>query len=196
MAGRRTDGGTEGGGDGGDPYDELADAALQAMIDRQRRADAAGERRREHWLSRQAAEEGTLAGVLTDLGERAEPVAVATVARRTLHGLVTTVGVDFVGLIGPTDEVLLVPLDAVTTVRAEPGGRITLGDRTVHAAATLDVTLSGFAVDRPRIVLHTWAGEAVSGDLWEVGRDLVVVRGSASGRAYVPLDAVNDLVLT
>ena len=58
MTGRRP-GSDEGSGD--DPYDELADAALQAMIDRQRRDDAAGERRREHWLSRQAAEEARVA---------------------------------------------------------------------------------------------------------------------------------------
>lgn len=193
MTGRRP-GSDEGSGD--DPYDELADAALQAMIDRQRRDDAAGERRREHWLSRQAAEEGTFAGVLTDLGERAEPVAVSTVARRTIHGLVTTVGVDFVGMVGRGDELVLIPLDAVTTIRAEPGGRITLGDRGVQAAASLDVTLSGFSVNRPRTVLHTWAGEIVSGDLWDVGRDLVVIRGAASGRAYVPLDAINDVALT
>lgn len=178
-----------------DTYDALADAALQGMIDRQRRADAAGERRREHWLRQQSREEGSFSGVLTDLGERGELVAVATVARRTLHGVVRTVGIDFVGLRGRSNEVVLVPLDAITAIRAEPGGRPTVGDREVEGGGSLDVALSDLAAERPRVVVHTWGGETSAGDLWSVGRDLVVLRGASTGHVYVPLDAINDVTL-
>lgn len=179
-----------------DPYEELADAALQAVIDRQRRVDAAGERRREYWLTRQAAEEGTLGGILVDLGERGDPVALSTAARRTVHGRVTTVGTDFVGLVGRSGEVVLVPLDAVTTVRIDPGRRPTLGDRSVAAEGLLAVRLQVLTAERPRVVLHTWSGEAINGDLVGAGRDLVVIRGTASTRSYVPVDAINDVTVT
>ena len=49
------------------------DSDLRALTDLQRANDAADQRRREHWLRQQSAEEGTFAGVLLDLGER-DPV--------------------------------------------------------------------------------------------------------------------------
>lgn len=178
--------------DGGpDPLD----AHLRDLTDHQRAVDAAAARRREHWLRQQATEEGHLAGVLLDLGERDRPVAVATVGGRTLRGVIATVGADFVGLRGPGGEATLIPLPAIAGVRAEPRARSTVGDRPVVVRRTLGTTLDDLAADRVQVLLHTAGGGGVAGELQRAGTDLLRVRTSAGDTTYVPLAAITDVVL-
>ncbi|CAN5733752.1 hypothetical protein BH10ACT1_BH10ACT1_00510 [soil metagenome] len=171
------------------------EADVRSLTDQQRAADAADARRREHSLRAQAAEDGTFAGVLVDLAERGQQLAVSTLAGRVVRGVVHAVGADFVALRSPGGEEGLVPLDAVTAVRAEPGSTPTVGDRAVQVLATLAGSLAELAVDRPWISLHTRQGEAVVGQLRRAGRDVLSVRTDGGATTYLPLANLNDVVV-
>ncbi|MEO6629664.1 MAG: hypothetical protein ABIP03_13985 [Aquihabitans sp.] len=171
------------------------DSELQIFTDDQRRSDAARARRREHWLRQQADEDGTFTGVLVDLAEQRRLLVAQTKAGRTLRGTVRTIGADFVELRTVTGDTTYLALGAVMSLRPEPGTVDTSGDRAVVLAATLDVAISELAADRPRVSLHTLGGEHHAGLLWTVGRDLLTVRTNDGVATYVPLTALNDLLL-
>lgn len=177
----------------GDTVDTV-DARIREFTDEQRAADAAEARRREHWLRRQASEEGTFDGVLLDLGEREQLLAVSTVTGRVLRGVVRTIGGDFLGLRAPSGEGALVPLRSVTTVRPEPGSRPTVGDRLVQMDATLISVLANLATQRPQTSLHTLGGEGFTGLLHSVGQDLLVLQGPSGEETYVPMVALADVM--
>lgn len=171
------------------------DAALARLTDDQRAADAATARRRETWLRRQAAEGGTLAGVLRDLAERSHLVAVATAAGHTLRGTVVTVGGDFVGLRAVSGERVLIPILVVTSLRPEPGSTPTSGDREVPSGASLGAVLSDLAAERRRVSVRTDDGAVMAGRLRAVGSDVLTMQGDVSSLTYIPLARVNDVVL-
>ncbi|CAN5228477.1 hypothetical protein BH20ACT3_BH20ACT3_03650 [soil metagenome] len=171
------------------------DREIRDLTDQQRAADAAEARRREHWLRLQASEEGTFDGVLLDLGEREQLLAVSTVTGRVLRGVVRTIGVDFVGLRAPSGEGALVPLRSLTTVRPEPGSRPTVGDRLVQMDASLASVLSNLAPERPWMSVHTLGGDGFAGALQGVGQDLLVLKGPSGDETYVPLYAIGDVML-
>lgn len=172
-----------------------SDADLRVITDEQRAADAAAQRRREHWLLRQAGEAGTFEGVLVDLGEREQLLALSTTTGRVLRGVIRTIGADFVGLRAPSGEGALVPLAAITVARPEPGSRPSVGDRLVQVDTTLLGVLANLASERPWVSLHSLGGETIAGHLREVGRDQVVLRTSADLDAYVPVQAISDVAL-
>ena len=171
------------------------DLALARLTDDQRAVDAAEARRREQWLRRQAAEGGSLAGVLRDLAERQNLVAVGTAAGRTLRGTVVTVGGDFVGLKATNGERVLVAIAAITSLRPEPGSAATSGDRDVPSGASLGAVLSELAADGHRISVRTDDGAAMAGRLRAVGTDVLTMQGDVSSLTYIPLARVNDVVL-
>ncbi|QXC62393.1 hypothetical protein KSP35_06225 [Aquihabitans sp. G128] len=171
------------------------DDDLRALTDHQRATDAAAERRREAALRAQSGEAGTFAGVLADLGEREQQVAVATVTGRVLRGAIRTLGTDFVGLRGLGGDGALVATGAITAVRPEPGSAPTVGDRPVTLGRTLAGVLADLAPERPYVTLHTWAGDAVAGHLRHAGVDVLELRTDAGATAYVPTAMVSDLVL-
>lgn len=178
-----------GGGDDG------LDAELRRFTDDARASASADARRREASLRRQAAEEGTMAGVLLDLAERDQLVSLVTVAGRTLRGLIRTVGVDFVGLRGPAGEGSLVPMASITAVRTEPDAGPSVGDRVVEVDSPLRGVLADLATQRPWVAVHTRAADSMSGQLSGVGRDVLSVRGENANTIYVPLTAIADIVL-
>lgn len=163
---------------------------LRQLTDRQRVNDAAESRRREAWLRRQAAESGTFAGVLRDLGERQALVVVSTADRHQLRGIIRTIGTDFVSLRTPGVGAYLVMLGAITSVRAEPDTAPSIGDRVVQVGATLGAVLAELVVDHPTITVHTLAGDHVEGELRASGLDVVSLRTGAA-TTYVPLEAVS-----
>jgi hypothetical protein len=168
--------------------------AAEARVD-----EAARARSRERSLRAQAEEEGSLAGVLADLGEAGAAVTVATGAGGRHRGTVRSVGVDFVALApgaGPGAEVV-VALAAVTAVRTGPGARRVVGDRRVDAGLRLLDVIVGLAAERERLRVVTAGGEAATGVLVSVGRDLAVVRGTGDppAVAYLPLDAITEIVV-
>jgi hypothetical protein len=177
---------------GADPFD----AELQRLTDHQRRAEAADARRREHWLRHQAAEDGTFAGVLLDLAERRRLVALCTVTGRVVRGTVRTVGADFVSVRATGGERSLLPLRAITSIRAEPGASPTVGDRAVEVDTSFTAVLGDLASERPSVSLHTFDGEGIAGNLRSAGRDLVTLRSDPGGTTfYVPLAAVSEITL-
>ncbi|HEY8526873.1 MAG TPA: hypothetical protein VIL48_18015 [Acidimicrobiales bacterium] len=178
---------------------ELERWAAEARVD-----DAARQRTHERWLRQQAEEEATLVGVLCDLAERGTPVAVRTRVGRQHRGTVAAVGEDFVAVAATASgsgpgPFAYVALAAVASVRTSPG-RVPppTGDRVVRSRGRLADVLAGLAAERERILVVTaGAGDAVAGSLRAVGRDVAVVRldGAEAGTAYVPLEAVAEVVV-
>jgi hypothetical protein len=173
------------------------DDDLRDLTDEQRARAAAEARRRQHWLHQQAAEEGSFRGVLLDLGERRLLVAVATRSGRTVRGTIVRIGRDYVGLQAPEGERALLPLEAITAVRPQPGsGPPTLGDRAVVVSTSLAAVLGELVAERPRLSVHTATGDGIAGELRSTGRDLLVLRDDGGEVVYVPLGAVTDVSIT
>ena len=175
------------------------DARLHRWASEARVDEAARRRAREWWLRRQAEEGATLVGVLADLLEAGTAVTVHTSSGRQHGGRVRALGADFVAVGAPTGLVL-VALDAVTSLRTPPGEPPVVGDRSLDGAASgplLRDVAAGLAADRERVLLVTRDGEAVAGVLRSVGQDVAVVRGGGEPpvTSYVALDAITQLVL-
>lgn len=194
-----SDGGSETGVDRGDvgdtARDQIVDAALTRLTDDQRAADAVEARRREQSLRLQSAESGSFAGVLTDLAERGDPVALSTVTGRRLRGSIISLGSDHLRIQTATGEHSLVPIASVASVRSAPGGPATVGDRDVSGTRELASVLADLAVERPRAAVHLLGGEAVTGTLWSAGQDLLALRANDGSTTYVAITAIGDLLL-
>ena len=171
------------------------DADLRALLDDERRAEAVADRRRAHWLGRQSSAAATVAGLLVDLGEREQLVAVTTCSARALRGVVMTLGLDFCALRGVNGEVTLVALGAIASVRPEPGTGRPVGDRDVSSSAELVGVLADLAAERTVVSVHTVADDALTGTLVTVGVDLVTVLTPSADAVSVPLGAVVAVVL-
>jgi hypothetical protein len=174
------------------------DDGLVRLGDRERGDDAARARSREHWLRRQADEEATFSGVLVDLAERGDRVAVATVTGRRHRGWLRGVGADFCVLETDDAQQVVVRLGALASVRPEPGQPFAGGDRGTVGARTLADHLASLADHRPRVLVATIApAESIGGALHSVGRDVLVVAldGQARGLAYVPVASVAEVSL-
>src|SRR5690606_15824293 len=95
---------------------------------------------------------------------------------------------------GPGGEVL-VPLAAVTSLRAGPGDGPVVGDRPTGDGPTLVDLLADLAAERAAVRVVTVGGDAVAGELRAVGRDVLVVAPSGGGAAYVALGAVAEVAV-
>lgn len=157
--------------------------------------DAARQRTRARWLEQQAAEEGTFAGVLTDLAERARPIVVQLNTGRSHRGTVTMIGADVVGLRTSLGREVLVRQAAIASLRTLPGEPPTVGDRHVAHDLTLGEAISALAEHRTRVLLvGTDPAQAVAGELRATGRDVVTVRlDGAGGTAYVAVASLTEL---
>jgi hypothetical protein len=176
-----------------DAVDRLL-ADLAAWQAGQRTEDAARARSRERSLRLQAEEDATLAGLLLDAAERAEPVVVMTQGGRTHRGLVVNVGADFVAVRGVSGgRLAFVALAAVGAVRA--GGPTATGARPPGATRLVDV-LARLVDDHPRVQIVT-AGEVLNGDLVAVGHDVATLRldNAEPPLAYVALASVSEVSL-
>lgn len=171
---------------------------LERWVAELRTDDAARGRARTSWLARQAEEEATLAGVLTDLAERGRPVVVSVRGGGRHRGVLRLVGVDFCALQTPTGADVVVAFAAVTAVAAQPGETAVTGDRGDLAATTLGHALAALAGAGRRVrVLALGGGDALSGELRSVGRDVVALRlDGTGGTVYVPLASLAEVSLT
>lgn len=174
--------------------DDLVRWAAEARVDEAGRARA-----RQRWLRRQAEEEATFGGLLVDLAERDKPVVVRTASGRRHRGRVAAVGTDFVLLGGETRHWVLVPLEAITTVRpVGAGGGAAAGHRAPALDLLLGEALDAMAGDLARVAV-TAVGDPdpVAGDLEAVGDDVLTVRldGGAAGRAYIRLGAIAEIAV-
>ena len=173
------------------------DADLAALVAELSSDQAALTRSRAHWLSRQAAAEGTFGGILRDLAERGRPVLLSLHNGRLHRGVTTVVGADFVVVrVGPGRDVAIA-LAALSSVRTLPGEPATTGDRFVPASTSLAEMLSALGEERTRVlIVGSDPRQAVSGELRAVGRDVLTVRlGGDGGTAYVALASVAEISL-
>lgn len=170
------------------------DGDIRRLLDGERRRHAADARRREHWLRRQSAEEGTFASVLADLAERRCACAVHTGAGRAVQGTLAGLGVDYVRVRASVGERVLIPHAAITAVRQEPGSAPSTGDRRLEVGGNLLGALGDLSADEVRVALHLRDGEAITGRLGGVGVDVITVRTDA-GATYVPVAALNDVTV-
>lgn len=166
-----------------DPGDPLASGDFVELLDEARAFDVAGARARERVLRRMAEEGAELVGTLVDLSERATPVTVATVAGRRHHAVVVGVGGDYCVLRADSGAEVHLRLDAITTVRPQPGERhdVASGDRRPVTDRLLAEVLGQMAGDRRRVSLVTRTGEVVVGTIWAAGTDVISVRLSGPG---------------
>jgi len=175
------------------PSSEGADRWLaEQLVD-----DAVDARRRAADLRAQAAEEGTLHGVLVDLAERARPLVLRTVAGVEHRVTLTLVGSDVVTGRTMRGEHVAVGLDAIASVRAEPGAPPSIGDRSVVASTSLIGHLRELAAVRPATVVTLRAGSRLGGTLTMAGTDVLAVRLRDDDRStvHVAITAVSDLVV-
>jgi hypothetical protein len=180
-----------------------ADGGWVARLERwaaEARVDAAAEARvREHWLRRQAEEEGELAGVLADLADSRVPVRLHFRGGGPFAGTIRTVGADLVAVAtdGSRGSVAVVALAAVCSVRTGPGARAVTGDRAVASSLCLAEVLVGLAAEREPVRVVTADGETLAGMARSVGQDVLTLRtgSGAAGTVYVPLAAVAAVVV-
>ena len=173
-------------------------ASLSAWVASLVADDAARSRARTAWLERQAAEEGTFAGVLVDLAERGAPVVVHLHNGRRHRGVLTLVGRDFCGLRTSSGREVLVAERGLASVRTLPGEVVTVGDRLVRTDLGFVEAIAALAEHRLRVqVVGHDPADAVAGELRSVGADLVTVRlDGAGGTAYVSSSSVLELSVT
>jgi hypothetical protein len=187
----------------GAPAPGLA-AALAAFVGDARAAEAAGSRSREAFLRRSAAEEGSFAGILVDLAERATPVLVTGAAGRRQRGVLTAVGSDFAVLRTAEDRDVLLAHRGMASVTPEAGAAEVAGDRAVALPIGMVEALAVLAEERPRVLLVTVAGSGerseggVAGELRAVGRDVVTIRLEGPDRrtSYVPVANLAEVRLS
>lgn len=172
-----------------------ADAFVE-LLDEARAADVLAARARERVLRRMAEEGAELAGTLVDLAEQATPVAVATVAGRRHHAVVVGVGGDYCVLRAGSGAEVHLRLDAITTVRPQPGERhdVASGERRPVTDRLLAEVLGRMAGERPRVSLFTRTGELVAGTLQGAGTDVISVRldGTGAGTCYVAAATLSE----
>ncbi|MGH9069421.1 MAG: hypothetical protein ACRD0J_18300 [Acidimicrobiales bacterium] len=206
-------GGDEGGsaeagaGDtGGAMTDLLADLARWSSD--LRATEAAASRRKQAWLSRQAAEGATWEAVVLELAERRATVAIRTMAGRTHRGRLVAVGGDYVLLApaqgGAGTRATFFRTSSVATIqsrdgaRRRPSGADDRGPTGALASARaprLADVLTGLCSDRPRVTAGLGSGGTLVGELHWVGADVVGVRldGDPPTTVTVRLDAIGEL---
>ena len=157
---------------------------------------AAAERARRWWLERQASEESSIIGVLLDLAERTDPVAVRSAAGRTVHGSVVAIGADFVVVREERIGDVVIPHRCIATVRSAPGDDPVRGDRSAAFSVVLAEALVELAVERPLVLIALGVGE-IRGELRSAGSDVIALSTTSAGRdvVHVALGAIDHLVL-
>lgn len=176
------------------------DAALAALLDAERHADAVRERAGARWQAQVAEEAGGLAGTLLDLAERGTVVALRTTSGRVHQGAVTALGADFAALRTTAGATVWVRMDAIAVVRPEPGFRHPAadGERPAPDDLLLAEALALRLDDRPRVVAFVaGSGEPVAGELRAVGDGVLTLRldGTPPTPCYVRLSSVSELSL-
>lgn len=179
-------------------------ADFRQLVGDARSRDAVRARMRERGLRAAASADATLAGVLMDLAERDEDLAVRTASGRTAAGRVVLVAADAIAVRTVAGLVTYVPLTAVTSVRRRPGDRAHPGedepggDRLAPAGTTFATLVADLALDRCRVAMAV-AGEGalVIGELRAAGTDVVAVRVDADPPvvAYVALASLSEVTI-
>lgn len=174
-----------------DPYVELVDDAAHDAALRER-GEARG--RDAH-----AARLASWVGTLRDLAERRLPVVLSVTGGRRHRGSLVGVATDHLALQAPDGRLVLIALDTVRLLRPEPGRRVgtAMGDREVPVDRTLADALDRFAdACAPVTLVLRDVVEPLDGTPLAVGEDVLTLRTSSVGTAFVPLAAVAELIIT
>ncbi len=178
-------------------FDDDNLAGLDRFAADARLDEAVAARARERWHRQLSSDELTLAGVLDDLGERADTVQVTTTAGVTHRGAITASGADFISVNVGNGHHLLVPEWGLASVRTS--GARPAGDRLPSATRPhfADVLLT-LAAERPRVSARLGVAlDAVNGELVGAGPDVAVVRSEdGSGNvSYLRLRSVAEVLV-
>lgn len=176
----------------------VSPGAFVELLDESRATDVLAARVRERVLRRMAEEGAELAGTLVDLAEQATPVAVGTVAGRRHLALVVGVGGDYCVVRADSGAEVHLRLDAITTVRPQPGAGqdVASGARRAVTDRLLAEVLGRMAGERRRVSLFTRTGELVAGTLRAVGTDVISVRldGTGGDTCYVAAATLSEAI--
>ena len=176
--------------------DRLLDDALHELnrwVAETQVDDAIELRRRSAWLRRQADEEATMTGVLVDLAEHGRAVTLYLGNGRRHRGTIAAVGRDVVELRSTVGERVVVALDALDSVRPSTDADAVPGDGPVPTDVRLVERVRRLAEQRERVLIVGRNGEATSGEITSVGRDVVRVALDGGGLAYVSLTALAEV---
>jgi hypothetical protein len=123
-------------------------------------------------------------------------VAVGTLAGRRHHAAVVGVGGDYCVLRTDSGAEIHLRLDAITTVRPQPGDRqeVASGARRPVTDRLLTEVLGRLTGERRRVSLVTRTGEVVAGELRAVGTDVISVRldGAGGDTCYVAAATLSE----
>ncbi len=206
---------------GGPHADADADADLDDALARfasdARTEERVGQRRRQRWLARAAAESTTLQALLDALAELGGTVALVLDSGTSHRGVITVVGDDVVALADRNAGLVLVALGRLAWVDAgerpalvAPGDEQPLRPNPPSGRPTLRHLLAELADDEPEVRV-TAGGATVDGRLLWVGDDVAALAeavlapgtGSDAGRRstmvrtrYVRLSSVTDVSLS
>jgi hypothetical protein len=145
-----------------------------------------------------------LHGVLEGAAVSGRSVVVRVAPGRAYRGKVAGVGGGVVQLDAGGSNIVLVVVNAITSVRGEPGAALALaassGTHQGGDVRELAALLADVEPERPDLVITLRHDvEALSGTLLSVGADMVVVRVGASAtgsEVAVPLQSISAVALT
>jgi hypothetical protein len=166
-------------------------SAFTRWVAAERVQDAADRRSQERRMAEAASVGATLAGVLVDLAESAQPVVLVVGARR-LTCTVVGVAADFCVIQSERAPAALVALRALGAIWPDSKlRRAAAGDRSAPLRLSFAAALAAIAEERLPVAL--WCGpDRVEGDLLAVGDDVATLRTFPPSRrlAHLPLAAI------
>ncbi|HEX3541677.1 MAG TPA: hypothetical protein VHT75_14685 [Acidimicrobiales bacterium] len=174
----------------GEDDEDALTAAWAPDPDDRLAVDAAAARSRRHWLSQQAVESATIAGILLARAERGDEVTVCA-GGGSHRGRLRSVTRALCVLEQPGGDIALIPTAAVTAVA---GPEAVSDDRLPAAGPDLAGVLATLAGERPAVRLLLAEGTSVVGVLLGVGKDAVSL-ADGSTVATVRLSAIAACVL-
>jgi hypothetical protein len=184
---------------GAQPDDAYVGLRDDAVLERAVEERVTGREHRDRAL-----ELATWTGTLRDLAERGTSVVVALEDGLAHRGRLLAVGVDHVALALDAGGVGLLALDAVRSVRPEPGTAAggAMGDRARSQDRTLIEAVDRHRCEHPELVLGVrGAVHPIRGSVVGLGEDVLSLRvsdaagGAHPGVVYLPTTAIREVVL-
>lgn len=173
-----------------------SDPDVDTWVSSLRSDQAADERSRRWWLTRQAREQGSLAGVIADLADRGVAVAVQLRTGHSHHGEISMVGSDFCALHTTMGNDVLIAHDAIASLRGMPGIDAVFGDCDPEAMEPMSAALSRLAETSERVRINLGDPDrVVTGSLISVGVDVATVKSDGGDPIYVALASIAEVSL-
>lgn len=157
---------------------------------------AAEERSRRWWLTRQAREQGSLAGIATDLARLDATVVVHLRDGQSHRGEIRVAGSDFCTISTQMGHDVLIAYDAIASVKGMPGAEAVFGDEVPTNRGSMRDALADLAETNERVRLRLgYHDRVMSGSLMAVGTDVATVKNDSGDWVYVVLASVVEVSL-